>query len=155
MGAPAIVIASTHHATELGEAFARYQHEYDVRLVSDEGPAKAAAKELLTTGHQVALFVIDSDQEQEKLYGLISGTRQAVPTSRRLVVTHVSRFREDNQTFRHAVAAGKVDALLLMPQGPRDEEFHIAVGELLNEWNATVATPWSRTSASSPRRRTR
>ena len=28
-----------------------------------------------------------------------------------------------------------------MPQGPRDEEFHLAVGELLNEWNATVATP--------------
>ena len=28
-----------------------------------------------------------------------------------------------------------------MPQGPRDEEFHGAVGEMLNEWNATVATP--------------
>ena len=38
-------------------------------------------------------------------------------------------------------AAGKVDALLLMPQGPRDEEFHGAVGEMLNEWNATVAAP--------------
>jgi thioredoxin reductase (NADPH) len=141
MGVPAILIASTHHAAELGAAFARYEHEYDVRLVSDEGPAKAAAKELMASGHQVALVVIDSDEEWEKLYALVGGTRQVVPTARRLIVTHVSRFREDNETFRHAVAAGKVDALLLMPQGPRDEEFHLAVGELLNEWNATVAAP--------------
>src|SRR3712207_7918674 len=54
------------------------------------------------------IFVVDSDQDQERLYQLVSGTRQAVPTARRLIVTHVSRFREDNQTFRHAVAAGKV-----------------------------------------------
>ena len=141
MGAPAIVIASTHHATELGEAFARYEREYDVRMATDEATAKACAKDLVTTGHPVALFVVDSDQERDRLYQLIGGTRQAVPTARRLIVTHVSRFREDNQTFRHAVAAGKVDALLLMPQGPRDEEFHLAVGELLNEWNATVAAP--------------
>jgi thioredoxin reductase (NADPH) len=141
MGAPAIVIASTSHAAELGAAFARYERDYDVRLVSDAGPAKAAAKELMSSGHQVALFVLDSDEEQERLSALISGTRQVVPTARRLVVSHVSRFRADNQAFRHAVAAGKLDALLLMPQGPRDEEFHLAVGELLNEWNATVATP--------------
>src|SRR6478736_3166255 len=141
MGAPAIVIASIHHAKELGEAFARYEREYDVRIATDEASAKVCAKDLLTTGHQVALFVVDTDQEQDQLYKLIGGTRQAVPTARRLIVTHVSRFRDDNQTFRHAVAAGKVDALLLMPQGPRDEEFHLAVGELLNEWNATVAAP--------------
>ena len=141
MGAPAIVIASAHHADVLGEAFARYEREYDVRLVRDEATAKATAKELLPTGHQVALFVIDTDHDQDKLYELIGGTRKVVPTARRLIVTHISRFRDDNQTFRHAVAAGKVDALLLMPQGPRDEEFHGAVGEMLNEWNATVATP--------------
>jgi thioredoxin reductase (NADPH) len=141
MGAPAIVIASARHGDVLGEAFARYEREYDVRLVGDELAAKACAKDLMGSGHQVALFVIDSDHEQELLHGLIAGTRKAVPTARRLIVSHISRFRDDNQGFRHAVAAGKVDALLLMPQGPRDEEFHGAVGELLNEWNATVATP--------------
>jgi thioredoxin reductase (NADPH) len=141
MGAPAIVIASANHQTELSEAFARYEREYDVRLVGDEIAAKVAAKELMAGGHQVALFVIDTDHDQDKLYALIGGTRKVVPTARRLVVAHISRFRADSQAFRHAVAAGKVDALLLMPQGPRDEEFHGAVGELLNEWNATVAAP--------------
>ena len=141
MGAPAIVIASANHATELSEAFARYEREYDVRLVGDEISAKATAKELMGSGHQVALFVIDTDHDRDKLYMLIGGTRKVVPTARRLVVSHVSRFRADNADFRQAVAAGKVDALLLMPQGPRDEEFHGAVGEMLNEWNATVAAP--------------
>jgi thioredoxin reductase (NADPH) len=141
MGAPAIVIASANHQTELSEAFARYEREYDVRLVGDEISAKVTAKELMAGGHQVALFVIDSDHDQDRLYALIGGTRKVVPTARRLVVAHISRFRADSQSFRHAVAAGKVDALLLMPQGPRDEEFHGAVGELLNEWNATVAAP--------------
>ena len=141
MGAPAIVIASAHHGDVLAEAFGRYEREYDVRLVHDEVSAKHTAKDLMGAGHPVALFVIDSDHDQEKLYGLIGGTRKAVPTARRLIVSHISRFREDNQSFRHAVAAGKVDALLLMPQGPRDEEFHGAVGEMLNEWNATVAAP--------------
>lgn len=141
MGAPAIVIASANHGEVLADAFARYEREYDVRLVGDEPAAKASAKELLASGHPVALFVVDTDHDQQKLYDLIGGTRKVVPTARRLLVSHISRFRTDNQDFRHAVAAGKVDALLLMPQGPRDEEFHGAVGELLNEWNATVATP--------------
>lgn len=141
MGVPAIVIASAHHGDVLADAFARYEREYDVRLVGDEPAAKASAKELLASGHPVALFVVDTDHDQEKLYALIGGTRKVVPTARRLLVSHVSRFREDSQAFRHAVAAGKVDALLLMPQGPRDEEFHAAVGEMLSEWNATVAAP--------------
>lgn len=28
-----------------------------------------------------------------------------------------------------------------MPQGPRDEEFHHAVSELLSDWGSTVAAP--------------
>ncbi|WP_114423502.1 FAD-dependent oxidoreductase [Nocardioides houyundeii] len=142
MGAPAVILASSTHAEELGVAFARYQAEYDVRLVRDEIAAKQVALDLLADGTQVALFVFDTDQPTERLYKLVAGTRKIVPTARRLLVAHVSQFFESNQTYRHAVAAGKVDALLLMPQGPRDEEFHGAVGEMLNDWNATVGTPY-------------
>ena len=73
MGAPAIVIASAHHGDVLADAFARYEREYDVRLVHDELSAKHTAMDLLSTGHQVALFVVDTDHEQEKLYALIGG----------------------------------------------------------------------------------
>ena len=141
MGRPAIVIASAEHTDVLADAFARYDREYDVRMVHDAHSAKLCAKDLVSGGHQVALFVIDTDLPEEKLHLLIGASREAVPTARRVVVSHVSRFRQDNVAFRPAVAAGKVDALLLMPQGPRDEEFHGAVGELVNEWNATVAAP--------------
>ena len=84
MGAPAIVIASAHHGDVLAEAFGRYEREYDVRLVSDEVTAKKTAAELMGSGHQVALSVIDTDHEQEKLYALIDGTRKACrPRDRR------------------------------------------------------------------------
>ncbi len=141
MGAPAIVIASARHGDVLAEAFARYEREYDVRHVADEAEVRAMAEELVGSDHQVALFVIDTDQPADHLFALVAGARRSVPSARRLVVSHVSRFLGDSQALRRSVAAGKVDALLLMPQGPRDEEFHGAVGELINEWNATVATP--------------
>ena len=39
------------------------------------------------------------------------------------------------------MAKGKYDAYLLMPRGPRDEEFHTAITELLSDWGSTVADP--------------
>ncbi|NED70446.1 hypothetical protein G3I15_56955, partial [Streptomyces sp. SID10244] len=36
---------------------------------------------------------------------------------------------------------GKFDTFLLIPRGPRDEEFHYAITELLSDWGATVAAP--------------
>ena len=141
MGVPAIVLATAVHADVLATAFARYQHEYDVRVVRDEAEAKRAAGEILQAGSQVALFVFDAEQPVEDLPVLIDKTRKVVPTARRLITSHVSRFRADVPLLRPLVASGKVDAVLLMPQGPRDEEFHGAVGEMLNDWNATVAAP--------------
>jgi len=141
MGVPAIVLVSSVHADVLATSFARYDQEYDVRLVRDESDARGVALDVLEAGSQVALFVFDAEHPTDDLYALIAKTRKVVPTARRLIVSHVSRFRSDAPAFRHAVAAGKVDALLLMPQGPRDEEFHGAVGEMLNDWNATVGVP--------------
>ena len=39
------------------------------------------------------------------------------------------------------MAKGKYDAYLLMPQGQRDEDFHIAITELLSDWASTVPQP--------------
>ena len=64
-----------------------------------------------------------------------------VPTARRLVAAHWSRFLADAPTLRAGLAKGKYDAYLLMPRGVRDEEFHTAVCELLSDWGSTVATP--------------
>ncbi len=64
MGAPAIVVASDRHGPALTEAFARYEREYDVRHVADESAIRAVAEELMGSGQQVALFVVDTDQDR-------------------------------------------------------------------------------------------
>ena len=67
--------------------------------------------------------------------------RTYVPTARRLVAAHWSRFRIDAEGLRPGLAKGKYDAYLLAPRGQRDEEFHTAVCELLSDWGSTVAPP--------------
>lgn len=141
MTSPAIVVASRQHHEDLVAAFGRYESEYLVRYARTLEDAQAIAAELKDLRSQVALFVLDTDETQEVLWLMLHKMRKLVPTARRLLVAHRSRFLADAEATRHAVAAGKVDALLLMPQGARDEEFHGAVGDLLNEWNATVGVP--------------
>ena len=68
--------------------------------------------------------------------------RTVVPTARRLIAAHWSRFLDRRRRPCAAgLAKGKYDAYLLMPRGVRDEEFHTAVCELLSDWGSTVAAP--------------
>ena len=76
-----------------------------------------------------------------EVYPAIAKIRQAVPTARRVVVAHWENFRRDAEALRAGQATGKYDAFLLMPRGVRDEEFHTAIIDLLNDWAATVAVP--------------
>ena len=76
-----------------------------------------------------------------EVYPAIAKIRQAVPTARRVVVAHYENFRRDAEALRAGQATGKYDAFLLMPRGVRDEEFHSAIIDLLNDWAATVAVP--------------
>ncbi|WP_237268168.1 hypothetical protein [Tessaracoccus flavescens] len=101
---------------------------------------KHTTKALLEDGSTVALCVMDSALPDATWYEAVSMMRTAVPTARRVVVTPWERFvAEGTATFWHAQAAGKIDAHLLLPRGVRDEEFHVAIGELLNDWGATAA----------------
>lgn len=140
MGIPAIVIVSDRHTPELTTAFARYEHDYPiVHLRTDEWASKA--HHLTDQGSQVALFVVDTDRPTEQTDELVRMMRKMVPTSRRVLISHISRFRQDIEETRGLISQAAVDGLLLMPQGPRDEEFQIAISELLNDWNATVGAP--------------
>lgn len=141
MTAPAIVLISADHADLLAQQFARYSHEYDVRVTRSLEEAYHCLQDLRAAGQQVALFVTESVLPDAPVYQAVAKMRKIVPTARRVIVAHVSRFRQDAEQLRTGLATGKYDAYLLMPQGVRDEEFHIAVAELLNDWNATVAVP--------------
>lgn len=141
MSNPAIVLVSGTHLDVLEQQFSRYAREYDVRLAASAADAKHQALDVLDAGGRVALFVMESELPDMEVYPAIAKIRQAVPTARRVIVSHWENFRRDAEALRAGQATGKYDAFLLMPRGVRDEEFHTAIIDLLNDWAATVAAP--------------
>lgn len=139
--APAIVIMTAANADTLSLQFRRYAGEYDVRLVPSLLAGYTAVTEVESTGAQVAMFVLDTSVVEGDLHDAIKSASGQVPTARRVVVAQWDRFLADSVVLRDDLAAARFDAMLLLPRGVRDEEFHAAIVELLNDWNATVATP--------------
>ncbi|GAB3771177.1 thioredoxin reductase (NADPH) [Nocardioides ginsengisegetis] len=138
---PALILMSAEHADFLLDEFGRYARDYDLHTATDVAGAEAIARRIREKGGQVALFVSDSAPQDAPVFEAFARWRQVVPTARRIVAAHWSRFLTDADSLRAGLAKGKFDAYLLMPRGVRDEEFHTAVCELLSDWGSTVAAP--------------
>lgn len=138
---PVIVLVAPDHADVLTDEFGRYARDYDVRTVATAGEADHAIEAVLDQGCRVCLVVSESALPDGEVYEALARWRSLVPTARRVVAAHWSRFLTDAPHLRHGLAKGKYDAYLLMPRGRRDEEFHGAIGELLSDWGATVPAP--------------
>jgi thioredoxin reductase (NADPH) len=138
---PAILLVSEENAELLLDEFGRYTRDYDVRAARSAAEAAATVKGLYRDGRQLALAVSESVLPDDEVLAMFQRLRTYVPTARRLIAAHWSRFRIDAEALRPALAKGKYDAYLLMPRGARDEEFHTAVCELLSDWGSTVAAP--------------
>ena len=138
---PALILVSPEHAAELADEFGRYRRDYDIHAAASTAEAEALAQRIVDEGGQVAMFVAESQLPDAHVLEAFGRWRAVVPTARRLVAAHWSRFLTDAPELRSGLAKGKFDAYLLMPRGVRDEEFHTAVCELLSDWGSTVATP--------------
>ena len=138
---PLIVLVAPLHDDVLGGEFARYARDYEIRVT----PTAAATTDLLrqtrASGGSVALLVTESQLPDMELFPAFAEWRGVVPTARRIVAAHWTRFMLDADPLRPGLATGKYDAYLLMPRGVRDEEFHTAVTELLSDWGSTAASP--------------
>ena len=138
---PALVLVSAQHADFLREEFGRYARDYDLHPARTVAEAEQAARDVVEAGGQVAMFVCDTELPDAQVHEAFARWRTVVPTARRLVAAHWSRFLADAEPLRAGLAKGKYDAYLLMPRGVRDEEFHGAVCDLLSDWGSTVAAP--------------
>jgi len=98
-------------------------------------------EQLVNDGRQISLFVVDYELPDATALAAVAELRTVVPTARRLLIAHRELFLAAQPTVRPAMASGLIDALLILPQGARDEEFHTAVTEMLSEWASTVAKP--------------
>jgi thioredoxin reductase (NADPH) len=138
---PVILLVSEENSELLVDEFGRYARDYDVRSARSAAGAKEVVQGLVREGRQLALAVSESVLPDDDVLAMFQRLRTYIPTSRRLIAAHWSRFRIDAEPLRPALAKGKYDAYLLMPRGARDEEFHTAVCELLSDWGSTVPTP--------------
>lgn len=149
---PAIICLSADHGDVLRSQFARYEREYDLHVEPTAADAATCTQSILDQGGTVALFVLDTGLPDVDWRKAIGAMRALVPTARRVIVSPWGRFLEESQQLRGAQAAGKFDAMLLLPRGVRDEEFHGAIGELLNDWGATAAPQVESLHVITPRR---
>ncbi|UYM05502.1 FAD-dependent oxidoreductase [Solicola gregarius] len=138
---PAIVLASEQYAQQLVDEFGRYERDYDLRPAKSSAQVLEITEQLQSDGIQIALYATDSVLPDEHILGAFAKWRAATPTARRIIIAPSERFTRDAPGLRHGMAKGKYDAYLLMPRGPRDEEFHNAITDLLSDWGSTVPDP--------------
>jgi thioredoxin reductase (NADPH) len=146
---PVILLVSDAHAELLRDEFGRYGRDYDVRVLASVDEVANAAHEITATGGELALVVTDTSlftttdllAPERGLLSRLHEWRQIVPTARELLVAPFERFLADSDRLQPGAAKGKFEAVLLLPRGARDEEFHAAVTELLSDWGSTAADP--------------
>ncbi len=133
-----VVLGADFRDQMLEELSARYGRDYDV-----VAPATAAEVLDTLTGWQerrvpIAMVACEYFQDGEKATHVIAKLQRFVPSARRVVLVPAERFRDAVPAMRESLASGGIDAYLMLPQGPRDEEFHTAICEMLSDWGQSV-----------------
>lgn len=139
---PVILLVATPSSRDtLEDEFrSRYARDYDVRtLLGPDGVVDDLAA-LLGAGRQIALFGVDHSLDADAL-DLLDDLRRMSPSSRRIVLVPMKMFQGALEVLRPAMAVGRLDTYLPIPQAPRDEEFHTAIAEYLSEWGTTTSNP--------------
>lgn len=135
-----LLIGSEANREVIAHEFAnRYARDYDVITASVEEAADCAHA-VVSGGRPIALHCVDFEVEADPL-DVMDQLRAVSPSSRRVVLIRFGQFQNALETLRPALGVGRLDTYLLIPQAPRDEEFHTAIAEYLSEWAASTSTP--------------
>lgn len=138
---PVILVVADEHTDVLTAEFDRYRRDYHVVFAGSAIEAITVLGRLRGENEPVALIFAESVLSDMGVLEALSTFRSIVPTARRVVGIGWTDFADHSVTLRPALQKGKFDTFLLIPRGPRDEEFHYAITELLSDWGATVGAP--------------
>ena len=139
---PAIVVIGDEHlAPMLAELEARYARDYEIAAAASIREAVDRISAFRESGTPIALVACEYTADGQQATAVFAKLQRWLPTARRLVLIPVSRFRGSLALMRESLVNGSIDAYLMLPQGPRDEEFHSAVCEMLSDWGWSVNTP--------------
>lgn len=132
---PAIVVlADAHREQIVAELRARYERDYDLLVAESMAQGKELLKGLLQQWHPVAMIVCEYYTQTHTALQVFGWLAPVLTTARRVVMLPSEQFREAVGSLREATSDGLIDAYLTIPRGPRDEEFHAAIVDLLSDW---------------------
>ena len=138
---PVILLVASDDAENVHDQFAhRYAVDYDVQLVSSLGEAMVTVQSLNATHTPVAMIAAMNRLLDATGLVTIQCLHAVVPTAKRIVLWTRDEGPISDE-LRDAQATGRLEAALLLPSGPRDEEFHTAITELLSDWGWTAGGP--------------
>ena len=140
---PAIVlVVATEHIPVVDSEFARYARDYDILCADDADGGRDLVRRAVADGQPVALLGVGWVVPGVEVgLDLLDELHTLLPAARRICLTSRGDYGLSLPKLREALGRGRIDTYLLIPQGPRDEEFHTAVTEYLSDWGWTASTP--------------
>jgi thioredoxin reductase (NADPH) len=140
---PAIVlVVAAEHIPTVDSEFGRYARDYDILCAEDADGGRELVRQALEDHQPVALLGVGwTVPGVEVGLDLLDELHTLLPAARRICLTTRGDFNLSLAKLREALGRGRIDTYLLIPQGPRDEEFHTAVTEYLSDWGWTASTP--------------
>jgi thioredoxin reductase (NADPH) len=139
---PVILLVVGEHADVVEQEFrARYDHDYRIELAAGFSAGLDRARELVGEGAQIAMIASEHRLDEGTSIELLHNVPAVVATARRVALVAFEDFADALDDLRAAALRRDMDTFAVIPRGPRDEEFHAALIELLSEWGWSVGRP--------------
>lgn len=135
--APTLVVMSSDPRTRTviaDEVRKRYGDDYDVVVCEGVDHALDDLARLSREDREVALVVAGFSSDDPDGLSFLGRVRTLHPAAKRAAVVAWGRFDLADELFG-ALSTGEIDSYLVRPESSRDEEFHLAVTEILEDWH--------------------
>ncbi len=134
---PVLLLATTDPASRAvigSELRRRYGTDYEVVVCADYAHARAVLEGLRRWGRQVALVIGCYGPEDRDGLDFLRRAYGLHPSAKRVVAAVWGDFASTSTVFA-AIAHGHAELLVLRPERARDEEFHGALTDALDDWH--------------------
>ena len=135
-----LVVASNdrERASLLDHLRRRYREDYDIHAESSPTLALQRLKSLRDDSRDLAIILVDRQLSDSKGIELLSQAQTYRPDAMRaLLVSRSGAYGGDpalTDEYARAITLGEVHRIVLGPGSEMDEQFNLAIQELLYEW---------------------
>jgi thioredoxin reductase (NADPH) len=134
---PVLLLATTDESSRdvlEPELRRRYGGDYEVVVCADYGHARAVLEGLRRWERQVALVIACYGPDDRDGLDFLRRAYSLHPSAKRAVAAIWGDFASTRDVFA-AIGHGHAELVLLRPERPRDEEFHGAITDTLDDWH--------------------